>query len=216
MKWNNLGLNIFLSVKVSEIPQELYSFTPEQKKKNLCLIGHGGKYLWEQMRPTFDSNQHPFDQYTINQIQLFTKDSIKGDCEILFPNNAYRLPLQKIGRFLNFCTQSPIGLDISEEFGLWFAFRGVFLTSENITTAKLSAAPEICINCLDRPCLKSASIDLARLSCPIKTEHQYSKDQREYHNNSALNHVLRAEARANNFSEFFNPPRLLRASAVLE
>jgi len=186
MKWNAPGLNIFLSVKVSELPQDLFSFTPEQKNKTLCLVGNGGKALWEKLPHPLDVNLHPFDHYTINQIHLFAKDFLNDDCEILFPNDSYTLPLQKIGRFLNLCSQSPIGLDISHDYGLWFAFRGVFLTSQNISTEKLSSPPSICTDCVDRLCLRVSDTALARLSCPVKIEHQYDKEQLEFHQ-SALN-----------------------------
>lgn len=184
MKWSDLGLNIFLSVKVSDLPHDLYPFTPEQKSKTLCLVGHGGKALWEKLSHPVNPRLHPFDEYANQQIQLFAKNYLNDDCEILFPNDAYTLPLQKIGRFLNLCTQSPIGLDICDEFGLWFAFRGVFLTSKNISTQKISTPPTLCVNCINPPCLSTSDIILARLSCPIKKEHQYSKEQIEFHRNA--------------------------------
>lgn len=184
MKWNAPGLNIFLSIKVSELPQDFFPFTPEQKNKTLCLVGHGGKSLWEELTPPLDVQFHPFDRYTIYQMQLFAKNFLNDDCEILFPNDSYTLPLQKLGRFLNLCTQSPIGLDISHEFGLWFSFRGVFLTSKNILTENPQTPPSICDHCTTRPCLKISDIALARLSCPIKKEHQYSKEQLEFHHNA--------------------------------
>lgn len=183
MKWNDPGLNIFLSVKVSNLPQDLFSFTPEQKKKTLCLVGNGGKTLWENLPHPLDVNLHPFDHYTINRIRIFTKNFLKDDCEILFPNDAYTLPLQKLGRFLNLCSQSPIGLDISNEFGLWFAFRGVFLTSENVWSEKIQTPPSLCTSCHDRPCLKTTDSALARLNCPVKSEHQYTHEQIEFHQN---------------------------------
>lgn len=146
-------------------------------------MGNGGKTLWENLPHPVDVNHHPFDRYTLNQIHIFAKNFLNDDCEILFPNDAYTLPLQKIGRFLNLCSQSPIGPDISNEFGLWFAFRGVFLTRENVWTAKYQTPPSLCESCLERPCLLTSDRALARLNCPIKNEHQYSKEQIAYHQN---------------------------------
>ena len=119
------------------------------------------------------------------QFKVFAKDYLKNDCEILYPNENYTLPLQRIGRFLNLCSQSPIGLDISEEFGLWFAFRGVFLTSENISTNTIMSPPTMCKTCLDRPCLQIQDISKARLKCPVKVEHQYNNDQILFHKNAS-------------------------------
>lgn len=191
MKWSDPGLNIFLSIKVSDLPQDLFPFTPAQKNKTLCLVGGGGRSLWERLAPTLSVAPHPFDHYTLTQIQIFAKNFLNNDYEILFPNETYTLPLQKIGRFLNLCSQSPIGLDISEEFGLWFAFRGVFLTSENVYTKKISIPPSQCTTCYKRPCLRPLDKDLARLSCPVKTEHQYSKEQIKFHELNATFNFLR-------------------------
>lgn len=190
MKWEDAGLNIFLSTKVSLLPPDLFSFTPEQKNKTLCLVGHGGRALWEKLPHPLDVHQHPLDQYTIKKMQAFAHEVLDDDIEILFPNEHYQLPLQRIGRFLNLCSQSPIGLDISEEFGLWFAFRGIFLTRKEVLTPKISSAPALCMSCSTRPCLQTPDIDLARTYCPVKTEHQYSFEQRQFHQ-SALS-ILKA------------------------
>lgn len=184
MKWSAPGLNIFLSVKVSDLPPDLFSFTSEQKTKTLCLVGHGGKALWEELPHPIEVALHPFDQYTTKHIKLFAKEYLNDDYEILFPNDAYTLPLQKIGRFLNLCTPSPIGLDMSHEFGLWFAFRGVFLTNKEVSTERFQTPPSVCTTCVDRPCLKISDISLARLSCPEKNEHQYRQEQLEFHHSA--------------------------------
>ena len=181
MNWKDSGLNIFLSVKVCDLPQDLFLFTSEQKNKTLCLVANGGKSLWEKLSHPLKLDTHPFDQYTVDQIKTFAKIYLKNDCEILYPNDDYTLPLQRIGRYLNLCSQSPIGLDICEEFGLWFAFRGVFLTSENVITKKIMHPPTMCKSCIDRPCLQFSNISLARLTCPIKVEHQYNIEQIMFH-----------------------------------
>lgn len=187
MKWNSPGLNIFLSVKVCDLPQTLFPFSDKQKHKTLCLVGHGGNSLWRELSQPINLSQHPFDNYTIKEINRFSKEYLHDDCEILFPNEDYILPLQKIGRLINFSSQSPIGIDICHEFGLWFAYRGVFLTSQNIAIKATVASPSICSSCNETPCLKETNFRLARLSCPIKAEHAYNKDQLDYHQN-ALGH----------------------------
>lgn len=174
------GLNIFLSTKVSSLPEDLFPFSSDQKKKTLCLIGNGGKSLWEKLPHPLDVSTHPIDLYTKNQMHEFA-NILKDDIEILYPNNSYTLPLQKIGRALNLCTQSPIGLDINSEFGLWFAFRGVFLTSKDFHNTTLENTPSPCESCLKKPCLITSDIAKGRLYCPVKTEHQYHPAQIDFH-----------------------------------
>ena len=190
MNWTDPGLNIFLSVRVCDLPPDLFLFTPDQKNKTLCLVASGGKFLWDNLAHPIKLENNPFDQYSINKIETFAKDYLNNDYEILYPNDNYTLPLQKIGRFLNLCSQSPIGLDISEEFGLWFAFRGVFLTSENISPRKIKFAPSVCNSCVERPCLQFLDLGMARLNCPVKIEHQYNIEQIIFHKNAlSLNKI---------------------------
>ncbi len=188
MNWSDPGLNIFLSVKVSDLPKDLFLFSTDQRDKTMCLVGHGGKTLWEKLSHPIKADLHPFDQYTVKKIKNFAKRHLEDDFEILFPNENYTLPLQRIGRFLNLCSPSPIGLDISEEFGLWFAFRGVFLTSKNVLSQKIKFPSSVCMRCVDRPCLETLDFNQARLSCPVKKEHQYSIEQIKFHKNIINSH----------------------------
>lgn len=190
MIWNDYGLNIFLSVKVSDLPKDLFLFSPHQLDKTLCLVGNGGQSLWEKLPHPINLDLNPFDEYSVNQMKKFAKEYLEDDIEIYYPNDSYTLPLQRIGRFLNLCSQSPIGLDISEEFGLWFAFRGVFLTSKNVSSQKIKSPPTICTNCVDRECLNFSDLNQARLNCPVKIEHQYSNDQIKFHQKALNNQIL--------------------------
>lgn len=176
-KLRDVGLNIFLSVKVSNLPEDLFSFSPIQKEKTLVLIGAGGKSLWENLPHPLENNNHPVDTFSLEHIKDFAKNILKDDqIEILFPNDHYLLPLQKLGRFFNLAKPSPIGIDISEEFGLWFAYRGVFLTSKNLPSTFKTSFCSACEECLERPCL----ID-GRLACPYKKSEQYTDAQLQYH-----------------------------------
>ena len=179
------GLNIFLSEKVSSLPENIFNFSKEQKNKMLCLIGHGGKKLWENIP---DHNiENPIDNFSLKKMHEFASVSLDGDIEILFPDDRFILPLQKLSRVFNFSTQSPLGMDISRDYGLWFAVRGVFLTKAKIPllSAPLQGFP--CDDCHTKPCLKAATIDEGRLVCPIKIEHQYSPEQLKYHHKALKN-----------------------------
>jgi hypothetical protein len=176
------GFNIFASACVASLTSDLFPFTDIQKTKTLCLIGNGGRSLWEKLPHPLNIKTHPIDQYSKNQIHTFS-ESIDSEVEILFPNDHYTLPLQRIGRALNVCTQSPIGLDVHPSFGLWFAIRGVFLVSKKMSmTLENPFSP--CNTCTDKPCMKISDIAQARMKCPFKNEHQYTEDQIRYHQNA--------------------------------
>lgn len=175
------GLNIFLSIKVSDLPNYIYNFSPEQQQKTLCLVGHGGRDFWNQLPHPLVLTEHPIDKYGHEKIQHFAKNSLNDQIEILFPSNELIFPIQRLSRFLNFSKQSPQGIDISLEYGLWFAFRGIFLTKNEIINTPLERFESPCNTCFDQPCLNQSTIMQGRIKCPIKTEHQYSVEQIQYH-----------------------------------
>ena len=172
------GLNIFLSTKVLDIPENIFLFSKDQKEKNLCLIAHGGNTLWKNID---QKTTNPIDSFSLSQMQWFATNILNDKIEILFPNDQHTIKLQQLGRFLGLSSQSPLGIDISNEFGLWFAFRGVFLTKKTIPFLIKTRAPFPCESCNDKPCLKEKEIKDGRLKCPVHIEHQYSKDQLDYH-----------------------------------
>ena len=171
--FKKLGFNIVLTTPVSEIPFDLYPFTEHQKKKTLIIIGSGGPELWNKIPDKTIPNF--FDTYSLDALKFFSSP------EILFPNNALTLPLQKFSRLLNFSHQSPIGLDINEEFGLWFAFRALALTEGDHLPIDHHTTISPCESCIEKPCLKEKNLTAARLMCPYKNEEQYSITQRDYH-----------------------------------
>ncbi|MBC7714234.1 MAG: hypothetical protein H7177_12900 [Rhizobacter sp.] len=183
------GLNIFLSARVIDLPENIFTFTDDQKKKTLILIGNGGKTLWEKI-PDF-SVQNPIDDFSISQMKWFGENILKSDIEILFPDDNQLIPLQQLGRFFNLSHQSPLGIDISNEFGLWFAFRGIMLTDKTIPLKIKPVSTFPCESCIDKLCLTTTEINDARLKCPIKIVHQYKSEQRNYHQKVLSNLKMR-------------------------
>ena len=73
--------------------------------------------------------------------------NIFDSVELLFPVIDIMFPLQKLTRFLNYSHKSPIGLDISLEFGLWFATRAVGLVNEKLDKNEYLKFTSPYINC---------------------------------------------------------------------
>jgi hypothetical protein len=164
------GLNLFGSIKKESLPAELIELFKIQEKETLCLIGHGGKKLWEEMEAP------PIDDYSKKKtLEQFP------DARILFPDERSHFPLQQIGRLMNFGRQSPIGIDLNPQYGLWFAYRCLFLTKENIPQKNNLLENHACDTCDTKPCLKESDFHLARMSCPYKKEHRYTEEQIRYH-----------------------------------
>lgn len=174
------GFNILFATQVNNLPPSLSEhFSAEEKHQFLVLIGSGGKNLWDKI-PNKDSPD-PIDTYALQTMKWIAKEKKLTHPKILFPFSERLLPLQALGRHFQFSHPSPIGLDISEEFGLWFAYRGVFLCETLLEIPNNQPAFNPCNTCSDKPCLKTVDLTQARLLCPYQQDQQYSPEQLEYH-----------------------------------
>jgi ferredoxin-like protein FixX len=219
-KMKKTGLNLWATIEISNLPREITDIFSLQKipfdqSDTLCLIGNGGGELWNHLPLPIDQTTHPFDSFSIDQIK-----KLDGDAKILYPHPRWVIPLQKIGRLMNLSRPSHLGLDINDEFGVWFAYRGAFLTKMKFNCPVKESFESPCLTCLDRPCIKacpaqavdtyasfnmsncanhrlskqSDCLDLcqARLVCPYQQKYQYSKEQIQYHmTNIHLHKMLR-------------------------
>ncbi len=180
------GLNLFATINVSDLPLDiLESFKlqqiPYHNDQTLVLLAHGGKTLWKNLSHPLDKNQNPIDQFSLDKMQWFAKNILENNIQVLFPHNEWTIPLQKLGRATNLSRESLLKIDICEDYGLWFAFRGAFLTDVKIHSKDRNNFLSPCDNCELKPCLKASQFIEARVSCPYKKEHRYEFDQIQYH-----------------------------------
>ena len=184
LRWNERGLNIFASIPCSQLTQDLKSHIPFKATGSLVVLGSGGPSFWKNFPTPLNPQLHPLDSFCRDQILQWGKYGLQEDLsqKILFPRYDLHFPLQQLGRFLNLCAPSPLGIDISQEYGLWFAFRGVFITEKTLPVKMNESFKSPCEGCRDRHCLNFADDFIkARLSCPIKQEERYSVKQLAYH-----------------------------------
>jgi len=177
------GLNIYGASAISRLPNDLRAFFPaEYHDWHFGLFGHGGRRMWDVL-PVTDSG-HPIDDHARLRVDWFAREVIGDkDYVLAFPNPKLVLPLQRLGRYLNISRPSVLGIDIHPKFGLWFAYRAVFLTKVRIPEVRELDFQPACESCVERPCQgeKNSHFHLARLACPIASEHKYSMAQIEYH-----------------------------------
>lgn len=215
---NHFGLNLFVGTEMAKLPAEITQFFIDQqitydKADMLYLLANGGADLWNHLPHPLSPEDHPIDLFSIEQIK-----KIDPAARILFPHTKWNIPLQRIGRFLNLSRPSLLGLDINDEFGLWFAFRGAFLSTLKIETKTRASFNSPCLSCQERPCLSACPAQavaedshfklnlcadyrlsansncsdrcLARLACPYQKDKQYKMEQLNYHM-SSIAHLKR-------------------------
>ncbi len=173
--------NIFLTIPINDLPAELKNTIPEKLQlKSLILIGSGGPQMWSH----FKKSKNTLDDFSKAKIIDWGKSELNEDLsgQFLYPNDENNFPLQKLSRYLKFSYQSPLGIDISLEFGLWFAFRGLVATKKEMASQDLKAFTSPCESCSHKPCLdEMKNISKARLLCPYQINMRYSNEQILFH-----------------------------------
>ncbi len=182
--------------------------------RTLLLIGHGGTMLWEriQMDDTFDfaATSDPIDTWSVtHSVAVLARVLPTVERTLLYPLVDCPIDLVALGRAMGWHTRSPLGLGISERYGLWSAFRALWLLD---VTADVTSAPsptDMCARCETQDCVSAcpanavnhgrdfkvktclqhrsklnsecAETCLSRRACPVGIEHRYTADQMTYH-----------------------------------
>jgi len=187
--------------------------------QSAIVFANGGTQFWEcfvediRANPEhFTEHQHPVDDFVLRCIE--SVDSV--------PNHTRRwitcsedsdvfLDFRVLAERVGLGHQSPVGLLIHPEYGLWVSMRMVLLTTEHLSHTVLSTVSP-CTGCETKPCInacpagavsisgwsvqKCASfhrestvcegVCYSRMRCPVGSQYRHSKLQHLYHNSRSL------------------------------
>jgi len=200
------------SLQAENIPLDMYG--------RLVLLGHGGQQMWAQLQTFGMRTADPVDYYSLTITRQFIRQWLEdAQTLILYPDAPYQIPLTTLGELAGWSQPSPLGLGIHPEYGLWFAYRAVFLTQAELPITPVTAVPpSACTTCQHKPCITAcpahavqttgfdvfacahfrvqpqavcADRCLARLACPVAPEHHYTEAQLVYHYRQSLATIRR-------------------------
>jgi hypothetical protein len=134
-----------------------------------------------------------------------------GDHAVYFPFGAPPLPMQRLGRAAGLPAPGPLGIQIHDEFGPWWAYRAFVVLARPLPA--LPALPALCVGC-PAPCTAAcpgravaapgSAFDIAacaahrlvhapctddcaaRRACVIAPAHAYPAAQLAFHMRAAL------------------------------
>lgn len=178
------------------------------------LIGNVGSSLW----PAFSTSQEfsdgrsdPMNRWTQRlveaAVQLVDAEAVR---EVRYPFGDRVWPFQTYGRLAMGAEQSPIGLLVSQEYGLWTAFRAVIVFNQPWDHSECRPSVSPCSTCMEKPCLKTCPVGafsaegydypackshvaseqgkdcrfggcLARLACPVGRDYHYLPEHQAFH-----------------------------------
>ncbi|MCP4492183.1 MAG: 4Fe-4S dicluster domain-containing protein [Gammaproteobacteria bacterium] len=190
--------------------QEVTACKLGKPAKAIALVGNIGSSFWSvfsQTKEFVDGKPDPLDRWSVRVARQLAPEF---DAIPVFPSQGPPYPpfLQWAQRAENL-HQSPLGLMIHPQYGLWHAYRFALALPEIIQTDH-DGEESPCLRCIDKPCLNTCPVAafttagydvsacakylqttpqaecfqhgcMARFSCPVGSKYRYVDAQSQFH-----------------------------------
>lgn len=199
------GLNLQAVFDLADLPDAVRAPLGDLSAyRQLILVGHGGRTLWERVTAAGLDTEHPIDDFTRQAVGRWLAAALPGCAHVLlYPGDA-PVRLQVLGRLAGWHHDSPFRVGVNAAWGSWFAYRAVVLADSRLPPTAPLADASPCAACADRPCVSACPADalrddefslakciayrrqpdsrcritcVARTSCPVRPEHRYDDAQ---------------------------------------
>lgn len=175
--------------------------------RQLILLAHGGRRLWQAlMASAFADADDPVDNFSADLVRRWLDG--RHRYRIIYPGTSHIVPLQRLGELAGWHHRSPFRVGVNHHWGSWFAYRAAVLADTTLPVSDVTHAPSPCDACSDRPCIGACPANalqdgimqleccidyrlgesspcrhqcLARLACPVGSDHRYTPEQIDYH-----------------------------------
>lgn len=206
---DSAGLNRQAVFDIDTLPADIAasiaaSNTAGLALRQLILIAHAGRTLWEAVTASGIRSEDPIDDFTVRTVtQWFARTLPRNRCQILYPGTQ-AIGLQRLGQLAGWHHASPFMVGIDRQWGTWYAYRALVAADTRFAPTKPASGEHPCAGCRHRICvaacpagaLDGARFDLAkcisyrkredsrckatclaRISCPVGSEHRYCDEQ---------------------------------------
>jgi len=170
----SMGLEVFGWFEMFDGPDHLAG-------KTAALIGNRGDAMWQVFcKSEFisDGETNPLDRWTKANIAEIANEI---EATALYPfldGRAQYWPFQQWAKAATGLQQSPQGMLIDPEYGLWQAFRAVLVFNEPVEIPKPVDFEHPCDHCVEKPCLATcpvAAISMGRFDANVCIDHVLSE-----------------------------------------
>ena len=204
---NSVGLNRQAVFNIDSLPAEIaipLRTAAPRPARQLILIAHAGKKLWESVKSSRIASENPIDDFTVNTVRRwFAEYQPQNTYEILYPGN-YAISLQHLGQLAGWHHPTPFMVGIDQQWGTWYAYRAVVIADTEFAPTIPIQSESPCKTCSDKICIASCPAGalenerfdlkkcigyrkqadskckatcLARISCAVGNEHRYCEEQ---------------------------------------
>jgi hypothetical protein len=184
---------------------------PDRPARSLVMLGNAGAGFWDHFSgsPEFsDGERDPLNRWSA---RVVGEMAARYRALPLFPSQGPPfLPFVRWAKRAEPVAESPLGMLIHPDYGLWHAWRGALAFGEPVEPPVPDRRPRPCDDCEGQPCLSAcpvgafsgASYDLAacaahivsdsgracmdggcaaRNACPVGPAYRYPPDQVRFH-----------------------------------
>lgn len=203
---DSAGLNRQAVFDIDDLPADIADTIrpPGSTHRQLILIGHAGRRLWEAVKASGIDSADPIDDFTVRTVRHWMAQcQPRNTYDILYPG-LHAIGLQRLGQLAGWHHAAPFMVGIDAEWGSWFAYRAVVLADTRFEPTRPVKTAHPCDTCDHRVCVSSCpagaldggKFDLgkcvayrkqdgsrckatcvARVSCPLGSAHRYSEEQ---------------------------------------
>ncbi len=176
--------------------------------RTVVVIGNIGSAIWATFRAEQPAGRDPLDTWT--RARLAPVAASLGAAYVHPSDEPFR-PFQRWAARADDVWQSPIGLLVHAEHGLWHAYRGAMLFPVVVAgLPPIGQRESPCLTCVDQPCLTTCPVGAftpghydvdrcaghvrsgdspqcldegcaARGACPVGVADRYEPDQMRFH-----------------------------------
>jgi hypothetical protein len=199
------GLNLQAIFNIADLPPEITGkLAAEAPYRQLLLLGHGGKTLWQAVKAAGIASVNPIDDFTVMTVRrCFAEHWPEQRYQLIYPGSQ-AIGLQALGKLAGWHHTSPFMVGINQTWGSWYAYRAVVLADSDFAPRVAQPGTSPCSACHSRACVSACpagaldgeafslkkcvawrkrpdspcrSTCLARVSCPVAGEHRYLDEQ---------------------------------------
>ncbi len=189
--------------------------------RTLMMVGNAGPAMWRAFAasPEYDGAPDPLNRWSERIIGAVAAET---GAHAFFPfGGPPYLPFVAWAKRAEAVAESPLGILIHPDYGLWHAYRGALAFAEALELPPRAERPRPCDTCVERPCLSACPVGAfaetgydgaactghisapagadcmeracgARRACPVGREYVYEPAQARFH----MKHFLAARRRA--------------------
>ena len=183
-------------------------FEDGARTQTVLLVGNAGNEMWQAFRASNPNleGRHPLNSWVGEQL---ARAAAAVGARVVDPMRPPYPPIQRWAMAAEGVHQSPLGLLIHPEYGLWHVYRGALLLAEALDLPAPLKDPSPCDSCANKPCLNACPVDafrpafspetcvehvagakgepcqtrgcLARRACPVGRDWSYDLEPAAYH-----------------------------------